>query len=256
MAPILKIDPLPNESLDKAKTAEQIAAEIAAKEKFYSERKKRIKSSKKKKVVETSVIEEVQLSFNPLSTTSPEPTTDQLIEQFNELLKTCEDFLQKESKKFKLKKPIKDTAEYKLGLIRPKGSVKFIYESDFVNNTHIPKSIESINGSLNSIPTGLDLFQLEDYKSQYKRNVLVNRLWFNPSDVKYLVKYPKESKKLLLTIFNSLYNELVNIKFLNNSGGKYSGTTVASICIPGQKNKYVINYKDEQLEIRLWSDIT
>lgn len=253
MCPILKVDPITGESLDKTKSPEQIAAEIAANERFYSERKQRIKTQKKRKKIE-EIKEDLQVTINPFTASSADATVEELIEPFNRLLDPCEEYLKKITKNFKIKK-VKDNNEYKLSLNRPKSSVKIIYDSDFTINEHIPKSIESVNNALTGIPTYLDLFQLQGYKSQYKKNIVIDRLWFTPTDIKHMLKHPKEAKQLLLKLISAMYNEMVVIKFLK-TGNKYSGTTVASIAIPGEKNKYSINFKDEFLELRMWSDVT
>lgn len=253
MAPILKVDPDTGESLDKAKTPEQIFAENAANEKFYNERKKRVKSGKKKKKQE--VKEDPIIVVNPFLAKNTDPIISEMLEPFNELLHKIEKFLKKESKKYTLLKETNKDPNLKIVLKRPKGPVKIKYNSDYTTNVHIPNGIESFEPTITGVPLNEDIFQLNPEAITFKKNVVVYRIFFSALDVKQMLNHPKESQKVLLDLIKSSYEHIVYIKFLS-TGNKYTGTTVASLKIPGQNDKYALNFKDEYLELRLWSDVS
>lgn len=237
---ILKIDPVSGQSLDLGKTPEQIASEQAANEKFYNERKKRVKSKATKKVVEKEVYKPI-VNFNPILDANNEPSIDELLESFNKLIKKSLSYLKKETKLFK---PVeKNKMAPLLTLNKPKAPLKVNYDSDLSTYKHIPISIEYIP----TITTPPSVYDTYPRQVEFKTFILVDRVMFSALDVKTLLKYPKESKKLLDKLIKDMYTNIVNKKFLNKNR-KYTGSIVAEITI--------INYKDEYLEVQMASDIT
>lgn len=251
--PVLKVSPIDGSSLDLAKTPEQIFAENAATEKFYAERKKRIKSGKKKKKKE--IEEEVIIVVNPFLAKNTDPIISEMLEPFDKLLEKCEKHLKKESKNYQLIKETEQDPNLKLVLRRPKGALKVKYNSDYTVNVHIPNDIESFESTLTGVPLDEDIFQLNPEVMTYKKNIIVDRVFFNAIDVKQMLNHPKESQKLLLGIIKTMFANIAYVKFLK-TGNQYKGNTVASIKIPGQTNKYALNFKDEYLEFRMYSDVT
>ena len=252
--PILKVDPTSGQSLDKAKTPEQIAIEQAANEKFYNERKKRVKSGKKKKIEE--IKEELVIVVNPFLAVNSDPSPIELLKAFNKLLEPSEAYLKSVTKKYRITKPTKDDKNYELALNKHKPALKITYDSDYATNTHIPKEIEYTETNITSIPFESEVFYLDVTKKKFsKRNLIVERIRFNTIDVKQMLNHQEESTKLLLDLFKKMLGNFIKIKYLS-TGNKYYGTTVGSIEIPGQKNKYALNFKDEYIEVRLFSDMT
>lgn len=250
--PVMKVDPITGSSLDLAKTPEQIAAENAANEKFYAERKKRVKSGKKKK---KEIEEELIIVVNPFLAKNTDPIISEMLEPFNKLLEKCEKYLKKETKDFQLSKEVETDPNLKIVLKRPKGAVKIKYNSDYTVNEHIPCDIESFESTITGVPLNEDVFQLNPEEITFKKNIVVDRIFFSAMDVKQMLNHPKQSQKILLDLIKNVYGNLLYVKFLSK-GNKYTGKTVASIEIPGQKGKYALNFKDEYVELRMWSDVS
>ena len=233
---ILKIDPVTGESLDKAKSPEQVARDQAANEKFYNERKKRALSKSKKKPERVKY--EPIVIIDPINSPNNEPSVEELIESFNKLLDSSESFLRKESKKYSNVKL--DDTPYGLNLNKPKNTLKVNYDSDLTTYKHIPKDIEYFP-TISVTASNYDTFHSEPKVEEgIKRFLYVDRVMFNALDVKTLLKTPSKSKIILANLIKKMY----------------TGKTVASIAIPGEKKKYCLNYKDEFIELRLFSDIT
>lgn len=234
--PILKVDPLSGQSLDLNKTPKQIAAENAANEKFYTERKKR---SKGKKKVEHIAYEPIVI-VNPILAQNNEPSVEDLLEPFTKLINKSSAWLRKEVKEYKLTG--KNLMSPPLTLNKVKGPLKVNYDSDLSTYKHIPISIEYVP-TITVPPSVYDVFP--EKIMPYQLFLLVDRIMFTTLDIKTLLKYPKESKKLLDKLIKEMYTNIVDKKFLNKSK-KYTGNTVAAIKIN--------NYKDEYIEVQMFSD--
>jgi hypothetical protein len=237
MAPVLKLDPISGESLDKAKTPEQIAAEQAANEKFYNERKKKVKSKVKK---QPRLKYEPIINFNPILDPNKEPAIEEMLESFNNLLKPAQTFLKKENKKYNVKKFIEP---YSLTLHKPVNSLRVNYNSDYTINKHIPLDMIYLS-NVSVTPSNYDVFPEPSYS---KRFLYVDRVMLNPFDVNILLKTPAKSKIILANLIKQMYNNLIVTKNLQVDK-KYKGELIASL--------YCLNYKDEFVELRLASDIT
>lgn len=250
--PVLKIDPNTGQSLDKAKTPEQIAAEQAATEAFYNKRKRNAKLKKKRKP--ELVIDDPIVVVNPFLAPNNELSVEDLITPFNKLLEASEKNLEKISKEFKIKPNLNND---ELVLNKPKNTLKVNYESDISTYKHLPISIEYVP-TLTVNPSKYELFESHPGKKKVvkdKKYIIVDRVMFNALDVKTLLGNPKEAKVLIAKLIKDMYTNIVNMKYLN-SNKKYFGSVVASIAVPGQKKKYALNYKDEFLEVRMFSDLT
>lgn len=251
--PVLKIDPETGASLDKEKTPEQILAEKLKEEAFYSQRKKRFKTKGKRK---KPIKEDIQIIVNPFTAANSDPSPEELVKAFNKFLEPCENYIKVATKNYKLTKPTKDDKDYELTLNKPKAALKVTYDSDYATNVHIPTEIEYNEMNVTSIPFDTEVFYLDTTKKRIsKRNLIVERIRFNTSDVKQMLNHPKETKKLLLDLTKKLLGAFVQIKYLS-PGNKYYGTTVVSLKIPGKENNYCNIYKDDYIELRVWSDIT
>jgi hypothetical protein len=245
MCPVLKINPLSGEVLDKSKTKEQILAEEKANLKFYKERKKRLKRNIEKKLKgesEEKVEYKPIVSFNPILDNNNEPSIDELSEPFYKLFKSSILSLKKISKEFNVIKDYSPCGIYSLN--KPKAALKVNYDSNLSTYEHIPLSIEYVS-NITIPPSKYDIIAyLEEPITKF---TVVDRVFFTPLDVKTLLKHPKESKKLIDILIKQMYNNIVEMKFLNKDK-KYFGTNVATITF--------YNYKDQWLEVRMFSDIT
>lgn len=251
--PVLKIDPSTGASLDKEKTPEEITKEQAKIEKFYSDRKKRSKTKGKKKPL---IKDEQIVIVNPFVANNADPAPEELIKQFNKLLEPCEEYIKNATKNYRITKPTKDDKDYELTLNKPKAALKVVYDSDYATNTHIPKEIEYVETNITSIPFDSEVFYLDVAKKKLsKRNLIVERVRFNTSDIKQMLQHPEETGKVLLDLTKKLLANFIKIKYLS-PGNKYYGTVVASLKIPGKEKSYCNIYKDEYIEVRCYSDIT
>jgi len=263
MAPVMKYNPETGESLDKAKTPEEAAAEEAARLKALAEYKERVKARKprKKKVVEEEedlpepvliksngqppiVIKPgkvVPVKVNPFEAPNGEIPAESLIEPLNAILKDIERALQLITKGYKLdndgamtnKVSIPEKFEYKPGVTRIKSNNQEAF------NLNKP-GIASLN-----------------YDNLYK-DTYVDRVALRPLDVKELLKYPDKAYELLKDlIIDNMWKNLWETKQLDPKK-KYFGNTIGTIKRPGMGETYcsVVSGDFDFIEIRLYSDAT
>jgi len=253
--PVLKIDPTSGESLNKAKTKEQVAEEEAARLKALADYKERVKEKKprKKKAVEEPEIEAtketgiivkaavpIPVKVNPFLAPNGEINADELIEPLNTILEEIEHNLQLMTKGYKLS----------------------ANTTDAISALDLPKEFKYIP-SVTRITDGSDAFNLVKpngiTKLEYdklNKDIYVDRVFFKPLDIKELLKYPEKARELLKkVIIDGMWKNLWETKKLD-SKNKYFGTKVASIKGVTTICHVNTNYDEAMIEVRMFSDIT
>lgn len=258
--PVLKADPRTGESLDKAKTPEQVAAEEEARVKALAEFKERVKLKKprkKKEVVTEEVLVaadkeapvivvkkiDIPVKVNPFEAPNGEVNAEELIEPLNAIIKDVEHSLQLITKGYKLDN---------------KGT-------DMFSKLSLPKSFE-YKSSVTRVSSGAEAFNLVKPSGvtkltyqEFQKDVYVDRVFLKPVDVKELLKDKDKATELMKNlIIDGMWQNLWNTKGLD-SKKKYFGTEVARIKLPGVKDQYCFHnttYDEAMIEIRMYSDIT
>lgn len=255
MAPVLKVDPNNGNSLDKAKTAEQVIAEEAARIQALAEYKERVKTKKPRKAKATVEPEEVlatpsitivkkdiPVKVNPFTAPNGEINVEELIEPLNAVLKQVEDTLKLitkgykltgEDNKFTTKVSIPDKFQYKPGVTHIKNNKEEAF------NLNKPGVV-----SLNYNETAKDMY--------------IDRVALKPLDVKELLKYPDKAYEAVKDlVVDNMFKNLWEAKKLDPKK-KYFGTTIATLKRPGMGENYCFKTSGDVdfLEIRLFSDAT
>lgn len=258
--PVLKVDPNTGESLDKAKSAEQAKAEEVQRAKDLAELKERIKNKtprkKKEKTLPEPVLikskgqppivikpgQPIPVKVNPFLAPNGEIIVDDFLEPLNAILKEIEHSLQLITKGYKLDNDGK-VLSTKISL--PK---EFEYKPGV---TRVSSGEEAFN--LNK--PGIVSLKYNDVH----KDVYVDRIVLKPLDVRELLKYPEEAKKLLSKlIIDGMWKNLWETKQLD-SKKKYFGSTVATLKRPGMGENLCfksVGADIDFVEIRMFSDIT
>jgi hypothetical protein len=254
---VLKVDPTTGESLDKNRSIEAVAAEIARKTKELEEYKERVKTRKPRKKKEqpkeeTIIIdgkpvtvkesEPIPLKVDPLNAPNREVVVEELLEPLNAILDNIERKLQLMTKGFKFK----------------------ANENPLASNVDKPKEF-SYKPSVTRVQNGDDAFSLVKPSGvttlkfeKLNKDVYIDRVLLNPIEVRELLKDDNAETILENLIIHGMFKNLFETKQLDSGKKKYTGSVVATLKRPGMGNNYCFKYTGdiEFIEIRLFSDIT